>query len=178
MKMANIKLAYKLTALVGFCLAAISTITLISLQINKENLLTDRKQKTRHVVESAHSTIAYFHDQAVKGSLTMEQAKARAASALKTMRYGEGDYFWINDMQPKMVMHPYSESLVGQDLSNYTDPNGKKLFVAMVTRGQEKRCRLRRLHVEQKGLRGALPEDLLCQRLCPLGLGRRLGHLR
>ncbi len=130
--MANIKLAYKLTALVGFCLAAISTITLISLQINKENLLTDRKQKTRHVVESAHSTIAYFHDQAVKGSLTMEQAKARAASALKTMRYGEGDYFWINDMQPKMLMHPYSESLVGQDLSNYTDPNGKKLFVAMV----------------------------------------------
>jgi len=130
-KMANVKIAYKLTALVGFCLVAITAITLIALLLNKQNLLSDRKQKTRHVVESAHSTVAYFHDQALKGNLSMEEAKERAAAALEQARYGEGDYFWINDMAPRMIMHPYSTDLNGTDLHDYADPNGKKLFVEM-----------------------------------------------
>lgn len=131
MKMANVKIAYKLTALVGFCLVAITAITLIALLLNKQNLLNDRKQKTRHVVESAHSTVAYFHDQALKGNLSMEEAKEEAAAALEQARYGEGDYFWINDMEPRMIMHPYSTDLNGTDLHDYADPNGKKLFVEM-----------------------------------------------
>ncbi len=50
------------------------------------------------------------------------------------LRYGdEGkDYFWITDMHPTMVMHPYLPELDGQDLTNYEDQRGKKLFVAFV----------------------------------------------
>ncbi len=55
--------------------------------------------------------------------------------ALKTiseMRYANNDYFWINDSNPKMIMHPMNQKLNGSDLSSYVDPYGTKLFVEMV----------------------------------------------
>jgi len=60
--------------------------------------------------------------------------KADAAAVIESLRYGpeKKDYFWINDMQPVMVMHPYKPQLNGKDLSGVKDPNGKKLFMAFV----------------------------------------------
>ena len=51
---------------------------------------------------------------------------------IKNLRYDDDDYFWINDMEPRMVMHPITPELDGKNLSDYKDPNGKRLFVAMV----------------------------------------------
>jgi methyl-accepting chemotaxis protein len=51
------------------------------------------------------------------------------------MRYeccGEPNYVWINDMSPKMVIHPIKTDLNGKDLSKITDPKGKFLFVDFV----------------------------------------------
>jgi len=55
-----------------------------------------------------------------------------ALQAIQDMRYGKNGYFWINDMQPKMIMHPMKPSLNGKDLSNVKDPNGVYLFNEMV----------------------------------------------
>ncbi|RXJ56229.1 chemotaxis protein [Candidatus Marinarcus aquaticus] len=55
--------------------------------------------------------------------------------ALKTiseMRYGKDGYFWINDSEPKMIMHPMKPALNGKNLSKSKDPNGKFLFNEMV----------------------------------------------
>ncbi len=30
-----------------------------------------------------------------------------------------------------MIMHPFRSDLDGKDISNYSDPNGKRLFVEM-----------------------------------------------
>jgi methyl-accepting chemotaxis protein len=60
----------------------------------------------------------------------MEDAK----QAIAQLRYGPRgkDYFWINDMAPRMIMHPIKPELDGKDLSGSQDPNGKKLFVEFV----------------------------------------------
>jgi len=55
-----------------------------------------------------------------------------ALQAISKMRYGKSGYFWINDMQPKMIMHPIKPSLDGKDLSNIKDPKGTYLFNEMV----------------------------------------------
>ena len=47
------------------------------------------------------------------------------------MRYAKGDYFWINDSSPKMIMHPIKPELNGKDLAGSVDANGKNLFVEM-----------------------------------------------
>ena len=66
--------------------------------------------------------------------MSLQEKQEKAASLIKALRYGpeNKDYFWINDMHPTMVMHPFKSQLDGKDLSGNKDPNGKKLFVEMV----------------------------------------------
>ena len=73
---------------------------------------------------------------------TRRSARWRGSAAL---RYGNNDYFWINDMHPKMVMHPIKPEMNGNDLSAYKDPNGKLLFVDFVDTVKKERLRLRSL---------------------------------
>ena len=60
------------------------------------------------------------------------QRQQRAIAFIKAMRYNTNDYLWINDMQPAMVTHPIKSTLDGQDLSDFKDPKGKRLFVEAV----------------------------------------------
>jgi len=64
--------------------------------------------------------------------------KEEAKKTLSDMRYGNGDYFWINDLNPKMIMHPIKPSLNGKDLSNFKDPKGVYLFKEMVKVSNDK----------------------------------------
>jgi signal transduction histidine kinase len=70
--------------------------------------------------------------------LTREEAQVQAASQIREMRYGpeHKDYFWINDMHPRMIMHPFRTDLEGEDISDFADPNGKHLFLAFVETAQ------------------------------------------
>ena len=66
-----------------------------------------------------------------------DTAQAEAAAEISELRYGDNhkDYFWITDMTPVMVMHPYRPTLAGTDLRHYTDTedkSGKRLFVEFV----------------------------------------------
>ena len=61
-----------------------------------------------------------------------------ALESIKKMRYGKSGYFWINDMEPKMIMHPIKPALNGKELSKVKDPNGVFLFNDMVNICQEK----------------------------------------
>jgi methyl-accepting chemotaxis protein len=99
--------------------------------LNSE-LLQDRKVATRNLVESAHTHLAFYHQKEKAGLLTREEAQQQALAVTRAIRYGEDGYFWINDMTPKMVMHPTKPALDGKDLSQAADPNGKRLFVAFV----------------------------------------------
>jgi methyl-accepting chemotaxis protein len=67
-----------------------------------------------------------------KNILSEAKMQEELLNIVKSARYGDSGYFWINDMQPKMIMHPIKPALDGRDLSNLKDPNGKKLFVEFV----------------------------------------------
>ena len=102
----------------------------LSLFSLKAEMLKDRQDKTRSVVETVYSLTAHYEVQARRGALTVERAQAAAKDALRAMRYGADEYFFISDLSPRMVMHPIRPELDGQDLSQNADPNGKRLFVA------------------------------------------------
>jgi methyl-accepting chemotaxis protein len=84
------------------------------------------------LVESAYGVIDYYAKQANANTLSLDQAQAKAIDVIKNMRYAKKEYFWINDMIPKMIMHPMKPALDGKDLTQNQDPNGKRLFVEMV----------------------------------------------
>ncbi len=66
------------------------------------------------------------------GNIDEDTLKRKLIQIVKKSRYGKDGYFWINDKQPKMVMHPIKPALNGKDLSNVKDPNGVYLFNEMV----------------------------------------------
>lgn len=100
-----------------------------------ENSIMERKaEMIRELTNSAWSVLQKYHLDEVEGILSQEEAKVEAASRIEYLRYGsEGkDYFWITDLHPNMVMHPYRKDLNGEMLTSFEDPEGKRMFVDMV----------------------------------------------
>ncbi len=131
MSIKNFKIHHKLTVLVMTCLATIILLSVVTLLQNKASMMEDRKAKTRNLVESAHSIVSNYYDVYQAGELTEQEAKAAAFKTLEGMRYDGKNYFWINDMEPRMVMHPFKKELNGKPLVDFADPNGVHLFVEM-----------------------------------------------
>lgn len=109
---------------------------LLQLGLNFNTRYNTMMEEERHVIkamtDAAYSVVQNFHQKAIDGDLTTTQAQTMAKETLRQMRYEGSEYFWIHDMDLKMVMHPFKPQLEGQDLSNVADPNGKKLYVHMV----------------------------------------------
>ncbi len=112
----------------------VGTIFLFILPILENRMMTDRREMVRELTETAWSVLESFREKEIGGRLSGKQARLQAVEALRALRYGpeKKDYFWINDMHPHLVMHPYRPDLEGKDISGFTDPSGKKLFVEFV----------------------------------------------
>lgn len=102
----------------------------------RSNVMDRKRDMIRELTRSAWSVLLEYAQAEKNGKLSRTEAQAEAISAIRYLRYGEErkDYFWITDMRPYMVMHPYRPQLEGKDLSGKDgeDPTGKKLFVEMV----------------------------------------------
>jgi methyl-accepting chemotaxis protein len=114
------------------------------IRLYRNDTMEAKKALLRSEVETAFSFLEKASMDTRKmqeGSLTEEVKKAilaqdqqSIAKFIGTLRYGpeSKDYFWINDMHPRMIIHPYKPKLNGQDLSDIEDPNGKRPFMEFV----------------------------------------------
>ncbi len=94
-----------------------------------------KREMIKELTNSALSILTEYENDEREGILTREEAQKTAISRIQYLRYGEEnkDYFWITDMIPVMIMHPFRSDLNGKDLSDFSDPHGKRLFVEFVT---------------------------------------------
>lgn len=113
-------------------LVALLLLFAILLAGERQQLMEDRQEKVRSLVESAHSLVGHYESLSRKGALPVEEAQQQALQALRKIRYGADDYFWVNDMGPVMLMHPFKPELEGKNVSSVKDPNGKALFNAFI----------------------------------------------
>ena len=95
------------------------------------NLMSDRSEKVQQLVNVAYGVIAECEQEAKSGLLSTEAAKKKALTSVGLLRYGSGDYFWVNDNHPTMLSHPNAK-LVGTDLSELSDSNGKHIFLEFI----------------------------------------------
>jgi methyl-accepting chemotaxis protein len=91
-----------------------------------------RAEKTRQLVQAAYGVIQHFHSEQLAGKLSEADAQRTAMAVIKSLRYDTSEYFWINDMEPRMIMHPGKPALDGTQIGAMADPNGKQLFIEMV----------------------------------------------
>lgn len=112
----------------------VTAIFFILLPQLEESFLNRKKEMIRELTETVWSLLESYHERELSGELTRAEAQLRAVLRIGKLRYGpeKKDYFWINDMTPRVIMHPYRSDLVGQDVSDFKDSHGKRLFTEFV----------------------------------------------
>jgi methyl-accepting chemotaxis protein len=126
------RVGFKLVLIVAIGLVGMIALAPIALYTMRGQMVADRQAKTQHMVDVGYGILAHYQKLESDGKLTREQAQAAAQAEIKSLRYDKVEYFWINDMAPKMIMHPIKPELDGKDLSGMKDPAGNALFVGFV----------------------------------------------
>ena len=87
-----------------------------------------RRTELKHYVDLAVSTI--------KPLLGRPGGQAQALAILQSLDYGQDGYFFVYDLQGRVLMHSRQPELVGQDLWGLRDPRGRPTIQQLI--GQAK----------------------------------------
>jgi PAS domain S-box-containing protein len=119
-----------LLTFVLFCI----TIFAILIPAIERSIVEHKKEMIQELTTSAWNILASFEEEAQAGLISRADAQREAVLQFRNLHYGPHlkDYFWVNDLTPRMVVHPYRHDLEGQDISGIQDPDGKRLFVEFV----------------------------------------------
>ena len=88
----------------------------------EENLLHSKRQELRHYLDLAMNAIAPVLADAGPGDA---QAQERVKQILDGLTYGDDGYFFVYDPSGINLVHPIQPELVGQELMDLQDRNGK-----------------------------------------------------
>jgi methyl-accepting chemotaxis protein len=98
----------------------------------KENLIEEKEISIENVANVGFGIILSNHAAINDSTFTEEDAKRKSLEQIKSLRYSQNEYFWVNDKQYNMVMHPIKPELDGTNMTNHKDPEGKFIFKEFV----------------------------------------------
>ncbi|GAU77075.1 cache domain-containing protein [Fusibacter sp. 3D3] len=130
----NMKLKYKIIMLAAFIIIIFTALILLYILPKTNAIIEERTiSKLEDLVDLPLSEISLQYKRFEAGEITEEEAQKEALRAIENMRYDEVEYFWVNDMNHIMLMHPIKPELNQTDISGLQDPDGKYLFQEMVS---------------------------------------------
>jgi methyl-accepting chemotaxis protein len=121
----------KIYALIGLGFLGLLGITFLDSRELASSLKQQRKIELQHLGELAIGIVKAEYATVQKDGVAEPEAKKRAIARVAALRYGNNDYFSIQDMQSRLVMHPMMPQLNGKDMSQAKDPDGKLFAVEM-----------------------------------------------
>ncbi|MCJ7995968.1 methyl-accepting chemotaxis protein [Rhizobium cremeum] len=136
--MRNFGISIRLYLLVALALGVLVATLTFSLFRSYETLAAERRAGLASIDQTALAVFAKYHKMEEAGTLSRDEAQAKAKEVIGAMRYGKDGYLWINDTDARMVLHPIKPELNGKDLSSMQDPNGKRIFVEFARIVKEK----------------------------------------
>lgn len=131
-KLSDYKIRTKLLLSFSVALFALACVTGYSLYDSRSDLLERRKDKAKNLTEVAYGTVEGYYQLAKKGVMTEEAAQTAAKDTLRSMRYAKKDYFWVNDINSNLVVHPIRKDREGTNALDIKDANGKILYKEFV----------------------------------------------
>lgn len=99
----------------------------MSLELRK-TLLADYDRNVKTLVETALSTVKGIHQQTVAEGGTIDDAKRRAAAAVRGMRYGSDGYFFVDTSAGDNVVMLGKPDVEGKNRIDLKDATGKALI--------------------------------------------------
>jgi methyl-accepting chemotaxis protein len=102
----------------------------------RDTLLDQRRAAVRNEVQSAVSIARAFVAEAAAGRLSEAEAQERARMALRSMRFGEGDYFYVYRYDGVNVVHGLKPEREGKNYLDQVDSNGVRLNANVIAAAQ------------------------------------------
>ncbi|MCD7097096.1 methyl-accepting chemotaxis protein [Stenotrophomonas sp. MMGLT7] len=131
--LADIPLKRKFLIQTAFVAAGIIVLAVIAARMQFLDLVDTRQNGIKSQTEMALAVVEDYAAQAGRGEITADDAKRRALHALATMQARQGvDYFYVIDRQPRMLMHPTRQDLVGKPVADVLSEDGKRIFPEFV----------------------------------------------
>ncbi|MFP2959466.1 methyl-accepting chemotaxis protein [Myxococcus sp. 1LA] len=135
----------------------------------REQLREDRVLGLRQAVETAYGVLEAYEARERAGTLTRQEAQSQAAALLEGLRYAQVEYFWVNDLDTRLVMHPHLPDMLGKDLKGYRDVRGKPVFVDIVTLAREQGAGAVSYEATRPGSPEAIPKESYVKLFAPWG---------
>jgi methyl-accepting chemotaxis protein len=106
----------------------------------KSSIMRGKIESIQNPSALAYSLISEYDERAKKGELTLEDAQKRVRARLEQLRYGSDnkEYFWINDLDGKILMHGFKPEMTGKSLMEDKDPSGKPYMAEFVAVSKDK----------------------------------------
>ena len=136
--LSSVKIGNRMLIIVAGAILAVLLVGAFGLTELRNNMLEDRKTKTKNLVESTISLIGHYYALEQSGEMTTEQAQNAAKGAVAALRYDEKNYFFVFDYTPVVLIHDIKKENVGKDLSNAVDGSGKYYYREFARVAKEK----------------------------------------
>jgi signal transduction histidine kinase len=96
-------------------------------------LIQEKRVLIKEMVGSVCDLLEHYHQRAVTGELTIVEAQRRVLERIRSMHYGSENqgYFWVHDLEPRMIMHPYRRDLEGENIADLKDSEDVYLILEM-----------------------------------------------
>jgi methyl-accepting chemotaxis protein len=128
----RLTLAVRIYGIIALCFAGLFAIAAFGISEQSRALEEQKKLELIHLGEMVISIVNQEYTAAQKGQIGEDEAKKRAAARVGALRYDKGNYFWINDLHPRVIMHPVKPELIGTDVGAVKDGRGEPLYGAFV----------------------------------------------
>jgi methyl-accepting chemotaxis protein len=121
----------KIYALIGLGFVGLLTMTFLDSREIASGLKQQKQIELKHLTELALGIVKDEQAAGEKAGLPVADAQKRALARVAALRYGNNDYFVVQDMNNVVVMHPTMPQLAGKDMTTNKDANGKAFGVEM-----------------------------------------------
>jgi methyl-accepting chemotaxis protein len=127
--MERFRLKVRLWLAVGVMCIGILAIGLWGAFKTRDTMIADRQAELKSVVSIAYSVLDRYNGLVSAGTMPLADAQRDAMANLRAMRYGGiGGYLVLEDAHAKVLMHGIRADLEGKDMSNFKDPQGRRVF--------------------------------------------------
>jgi len=122
----KLSISRKLILFVPVLLGALLVISVVSLVQLRGSLMSDRRDEVRGQVETALGIVADWQAREASGELSRDQAQKAARDQLSRVRYGDGAYFFIQNLDGVSIL-ALDRSQEGKNRIDATDAKGVPL---------------------------------------------------
>ena len=121
----------------GIAVVAGLTVLAVNMMIEtRTQALEAHNTRLKDLVETTTGVVRYYQKQEADKKLSREEAQLMAKEALRPLRFGNDDYYFIYDFEGRALMVAGNPKIEGQILLGKTDAKGFKLWDEIVAIGK------------------------------------------